>query len=193
MTLGACLADVPLPAADEIIRPTGKIALELANLPAGTGVRSPGKKESTRPGGHWGYKQGAFIADLGKPARTVTASSQQDWLRDPELGLRRLCPRECAAIQSFPAEWEMAGNRQSQYRLIGNAVPPRLAQALGLALGSAIGRRAAEMPDPGKDFALSPLPAALQSAITYTMKEEYRNGASRRATGKRVTPRVAAC
>lgn len=30
-----------------------------------------------RPSGHWGYKQGAFIADPTLPARTVTANAQQ--------------------------------------------------------------------------------------------------------------------
>lgn len=184
VSLGDCLDRVALPAQDEIIRPSGKMALELAGLPPGTGAKSQGKREATRPGGHWGYKQGAFIADMLKPARTVTASPQQDWIRDPVLGLRRLCPRECAALQSFPPEWEMVGNRQDQYRLIGNAVPPKLGQALGLALAEALNRKTAYSPATRK-AALSPLPPELQSAITYTMKEERRNGASRRMTGKR--------
>jgi len=184
VTLGQCLAQVPPPEDHEIIRPTGKMAAELADLPPGTGAKSQGKKEATRPGGHWGYKQGAFIADTLKPARTVTASSQQDWIRDPVLGLRRLCPRECAAIQSFPAEWAMVGNRQAQYRLIGNAVPPALGQALGYALAQACAQQPERrnlVPNAG----LAPLPRELQSAIAYTIREERRNGPSRRATGKR--------
>ncbi|WP_022682385.1 DNA cytosine methyltransferase [Sphingobium bisphenolivorans] len=184
VTLEQCLQRVPPPSVEETIRPTGKMALELADLPPGTGAKSPGKKESTRPGGHWGYKQGAFIADLLKPARTVTASSQQDWVRDPALGLRRLCPRECAAIQSFPAEWSMVGNRQTQYRLIGNAVPPKLGLALGLALAAALNRNVVRHSAANK-VDLAPLPDALQSAIVYTMREERRNGASRRATSRR--------
>jgi DNA (cytosine-5)-methyltransferase 1 len=185
VSLGECLDRVAAPTQDEIIRPSGKMALELADLPPGTGAKSQGKREATRPGGHWGYKQGAFIADLLKPARTVTASSQQDWVRDPLLGLRRLCPRECAAIQSFPAEWEMVGNRQDQYRLIGNSVPPNLGQALGQSLAEALKRQGTYVPATRKAV-LAPLPPELQSAITYTMKEERRNGASRRMTGKRI-------
>lgn len=83
---------------DEIIRPTPRLAAELAQIKPGSGVKSPGRAEATRPGGHWGYKQGAFIADLSLPARTVTASTAQDWIVDLVHGLRRLCPRECAAI-----------------------------------------------------------------------------------------------
>lgn len=184
LTLGECLARLSPLSEDEIIRPTGKMASELANLPAGTGAKSQGKKEATRPGGHWGYKQGAFIADTLKPARTVTASSQQDWVRDPALGLRRLTPRECAAIQTFPSEWAMVGNRQAQYRLIGNAVPPELGRALGLALAEAFSRQP-ERISFTCNAALAPLPPELQSAIAYTIREDNRNGPSRRATGKR--------
>lgn len=188
-TLGQCLEDIPMPTDSEIIRPTGKMALDLADLPPGTGAKSLGKKEATRPGGHWGYKQGAFIADLLRPARTVTASSQQDWIRDPALGLRRLCPRECAAIQTFPADWKFSGNRQTQYRLIGNAVPPELGRKLGLALAEGLNEKPARR-NCSTVAELAPLPAKLQSAIEYTMREERRNGESRRATGKRA---MAAC
>ena len=170
-------------ASEEIIRPTGNLAKELALLPPGSGVKSPGKKESTRPGGHWGYKQGAFVADLDLPARTVTASAQQDWIKDPDLGLRRLCPRECAAIQTFPADWEFAGNKVAQYRLIGNAVPPHLAQLVGETLLRHNGVQGDWQKGAGAKilpFEVAPLPDRLAAAIRYTAKEEARNGESRR-------------
>ena len=183
VTLAECLGRIAAPSEGEIIRASGKMAQDLANLPPGTGAKSPGKREATRPGGHWGYKQGAFIADLARPGRTVTASSQQDWILDPTLGLRRLCPRECAAVQSFPDEWQFAGKRAEQYRLIGNAVPPELARHLGSALLRVLAQPTAVIYAPPS--ALAPLSAQLQSAIEYTVREERRNGASRRATGKR--------
>jgi DNA (cytosine-5)-methyltransferase 1 len=183
ISLGQCLAKIDAPSGDEIQRPSGKMAVDLDGLPPGTGAKSPGKREATRPGGHWGYKQGAFIADLQLPARTVTASSQQDWIYDPALGLRRLCPRECAAIQSFPSDWKFVGNRSIQYRLVGNAVPPMLGMALGAKLSERLSRDAPH--DRLGASELLPLPAKLQSAIAYTVREENRNGASRRAVGKR--------
>jgi len=182
-TLGECLSQLSPPTEEEIIRPTGKMAIELADLAPGTGAKSKGKKETTRPGGHWGYKQGAFIADTQKAARTVTASAQQDWIRDPVLGLRRLSPRECAAIQSFPIEWQMVGNRQTQYRLIGNAVPPQLGYAIGLSLIEAFNHSSSHQRNDEKKAALPPLPENLQMAIAYTLKEEMRNGQSRRLAG----------
>jgi DNA (cytosine-5)-methyltransferase 1 len=175
-TLGDCLSDLPPLSEDEIIRPTGKLAFELRAISPGSGVKSPGKREATRPGGHWGYKQGAFVADLTLPARTVTATAQQDWIKDPVLGLRKLTPRECAAIQTFPEGWAIEGKRSDQYRLVGNAVPPDLAHAVGAALLESFSEAAQSK----RWSALAPLPDRLQSAIEYTQREERRNGQSRR-------------
>ena len=170
-----CLSSIEACRPDEVIRPSGKLAVDLASIRPGSGVKSPGKREATRPGGHWGYKQGAFVADLELPARTVTANPQQDWIRDERYGLRRLIPRECAALQSFPTEWQVIGSRPDQYRLIGNAVPPRLAQAMGEALIMKSNDDAL-----ASTTGLIPLPDRLLSAIAYTKREELRNGPSRR-------------
>lgn len=43
---------------------------------------------------------------------------------------RRLSWRECAALQTFPARFEPPGSLTRKYELIGNAVPPLLAQTL---------------------------------------------------------------
>lgn len=53
VSLGEALASIERVRPEEIIRPTGKIADELRGLLPGTGVKSAGKKEATRPGGHW--------------------------------------------------------------------------------------------------------------------------------------------
>ena len=188
-TLAHALTKLPPLAPDEIIRPSGNLAFELAAIQPGSGVKSAGKREATRPGGHWGYKQGAFVANPELPARTVTANGQQDWIRDPKLGLRKLTPRECAALQTFPSNWVVPGSRSDQYRLVGNAVPPKLARAVGASLLAGI--EPAEN-QPQQWNAPAPLPERLQSAIDYTQREERRNGESRReAPVKRRTRLVA--
>lgn len=173
----------------EVIRPTAKLAIELAIVPPGSGVKSPGKSERTRPSGHWGYKQGAFVADTAQAARTVTASTAQDWIRDPRRGLRRLCPRECAAIQTFPPEWKFGGNAQAQYRLIGNAVPPRLARAIGESMLSDV-RCHVENTETAKLDRLLPLSARLNCHVEYTAREDASNGQSRRAAPSKRVVRV---
>lgn len=49
---------------------------------------------------------------------------------------RRLSIRECARIQTFPDDFEFAGELGSQYKLIGNAVPPLLARRIAESIKS---------------------------------------------------------
>lgn len=48
--------------------------------------------------------------------------------------LRRLTVQEAATLQTFPLGMEWTGPQSSQFRQIGNAVPPRLALAVALAV-----------------------------------------------------------
>jgi DNA (cytosine-5)-methyltransferase 1 len=51
---------------------------------------------------------------------------------------RRLTVAECAVLQDFPAGHPWQGGVGAQYRQVGNAVPPRLAEVVGRALMTAI-------------------------------------------------------
>ncbi len=53
---------------------------------------------------------------------------------------RRLTWRECAAIQTFPKDFDPVGSVQSKYQQIGNAVPPALMEAIvrGITNGSCL-------------------------------------------------------
>lgn len=53
-------------------------------------------------------------------------------------GARRITVEESAALQTFPKTLDFHGTRSSQYTQIGNAVPPRLASAVGKALRRAL-------------------------------------------------------
>ena len=57
-------------------------------------------------------------------------------LGDAPKRLRRLTIDECMAIQTFPASYKLAGSRSSQYRQLGNAVPPILAEAVAKVLAN---------------------------------------------------------
>jgi DNA (cytosine-5)-methyltransferase 1 len=189
--LSAALSAIAPLSAKEVIRPTGKLAVDLQDIAPGSGVKSMGKPEATRPGGHWGYKQGAFVTDPTMPARTVTASAQQDWIRDEIHGIRRLAPRECAALQTFPKDYIWPSRAVDQYRLIGNSVPPMLAQILGQELAKTVWS-AAPLKLVNAPVDLAPLPARLEAAIAYTKREEKANGHSRRMAPVLRRSRVAA-
>ena len=167
------MAGRPAPDADDVVRPSEVLAARLAALKDGTGLRSAGARESTRPGGHWGYRQGTFIADQALPARTVTASASQDWVRLPDGSLRRLTWSECAGLQGFPDGWQFVGGKASKYRQIGNAVPTRFGEVIGRELLQTLDARAVGA------VQSAPLPRGIEVAIAYTKKEQARNGSSR--------------
>lgn len=60
-----------------------------------------------------------------------------------EAGLPRLTVRMVARVQGFPDSWEFAGKKTAAYRQVGNAFPPLVARAVGLAVHAAWGNRAA--------------------------------------------------
>ena len=83
--------------------------------------------------------EAAGLAD--RPATTVQA--------DPRLAIAghhdrqqngpvRLTVEQCALLQAFPAGWTWTGNKASQHRQIGNAVPPPLGEAMGRAVRAAL-------------------------------------------------------
>lgn len=56
---------------------------------------------------------------------------------------RQLTVRESARIQSFPDDWIFQGSKTAQGRQVGNAVPPLLAKAVGVALMRSLERNEA--------------------------------------------------
>jgi DNA (cytosine-5)-methyltransferase 1 len=156
----------------QYVFPTESLAQELSVLPNGTGLKSRGKSEKTRPGGHWGYRQGTFIADLSLPARTVTGSSSQDWVRW-NGDLRRLTLREVMLLQGFPEDWEVCGTKTQKFKQVGNAVPVVFGELLGCIILDFL-----------RNYPVSPpqfigLPQSFEGYITYTKKDHAKNLSAR--------------
>ena len=87
-----------------------------------------------RDPGHAGC---AYFQRLGyeQPSGVITACLEPERSKAIHPGHpRRLTVREAARLQSFPDWFVFLGSMVSQYRQVGNAVPPLLAYHLGLAL-----------------------------------------------------------
>jgi DNA (cytosine-5)-methyltransferase 1 len=56
----------------------------------------------------------------------------------PKNGIPRLTVRMVARIQSFPDEWQFSGKKTTAYRQVGNAFPPLVARAVGMAIRRAL-------------------------------------------------------
>ncbi|TBZ41639.1 DNA cytosine methyltransferase [Rhizobium leguminosarum bv. viciae] len=99
------------------------------NAVASTIVTRRGKpraKEAAR----WGSK-GVDIAGLPETAPTREQAARPGFM--PALTARMR-----ARLQDFPDEWEFVGGKQATADQIGNAVPPRMAQAIGLSIHGAL-------------------------------------------------------
>ncbi len=140
-------------------RPAGEVvgpeAHGLPNPSAVTYARCP----DIRPHPYDGhvFNGGGRPLDLTRPAPTLLASmggNKTPWVDTEGIvptyhahllgggvprsgrvaGARRITVEEAALLQTFPPGMHFAGTRSSCYRQVGNAVPPRLAEALGRAL-----------------------------------------------------------
>jgi DNA (cytosine-5)-methyltransferase 1 len=121
----AVFRDVPAGANWTFVRDNPHLFAEghLASI-MGRGLHSGGGKE-----GFWRR------LSWDKPAPTLTAQPQQlaTSLCHPDRE-RPLSIPEYAALQDFPPDYEISGSKSQRYRQIGNAVPVRLAEAVGRAI-----------------------------------------------------------
>jgi DNA (cytosine-5)-methyltransferase 1 len=79
-------------------------------------------------------------------SRTITAHIAKDgyWYIHPRQS-RTLTVREAARLQTFPDDFRFAGPPSAAFRQIGNAVPPRLGQAVGEAIAASLDRAEKEV------------------------------------------------
>ena len=77
------------------------------------------------------------VLEPNKPSTTIIAHLYKDGNRfihyDPKQR-RSITVREAARLQSFDDDFNFVGNRGNAYQMIGNAVPPKLARAIGNAI-----------------------------------------------------------
>lgn len=105
-----------------------------------------------------------------KPCSTIVAHLSKDGLMfiHPTQN-RSITPREAARIQSFPDWFRFPDARTHSFRLIGNAVPPLIAEAVGLAVISYLNREG-KMPNRASEKNREiPIPTNEQEALDWLL------------------------
>lgn len=67
-----------------------------------------------------------------EPSKAITGGALREFVHPTED--RPLTVRECARIQTFPDDFEFLGTQGEKIQMIGNAVPPRLAERIAASL-----------------------------------------------------------
>jgi DNA (cytosine-5)-methyltransferase 1 len=113
------------------------------------------------------------------PCSTIVAHLSKDGLMfiHPTQN-RSLTPREAARIQSFPDWFRFPEARTHSFRLIGNAVPPLIGEAVGLAVKEFLGTTAASA-------VLSRAPAGRNERALDSKRKAIGEGADHDARGGR--------
>jgi len=86
-----------------------------------------------------GFKDKMRRIRWDKPSPTIVAHLAKDgYMFIHPVEDRTITVREAARFQSFPDSFEFLGSMSSQFRQVGNAVPPILAEAIGNEIMAAI-------------------------------------------------------
>lgn len=97
------------------------------------------KRGHPNPQFEWRKRYWSFLLKLSPDLPSWTIQARRSNNMGPLHWRNRILRiEEVKRLQTFPDEWFLSGNVERQWRQVGNAVPPRLAQALGSSIAQAL-------------------------------------------------------
>ena len=115
------------------VKPSGKWAELLPTIPEGQNYLWHTDKMRGIPLFGWRTRFWSFLLKLAKDKPSWTIQAQPGPATGPfHWKGRLLSVRELARLQTFPDEYQFAGDRRAAHMQIGNAVPPAIGEFFGL-------------------------------------------------------------
>jgi DNA (cytosine-5)-methyltransferase 1 len=137
-TAGEVLADLDTEAnaSDEGHFAGGQYHRLLQEIPPGDNyLFLTAKRGHPNPQFEWRKRYWSFLLKLSPDMPSWTIQARRSNNMGPFHWRNRILRiEEIKRLQTFPDDWYLAGRTEEQWRQVGNAVPPLLAQALGTAL-----------------------------------------------------------
>ncbi|HKN45626.1 MAG TPA: DNA cytosine methyltransferase [Propionibacteriaceae bacterium] len=93
------------------------------------------KRGHPEPKFEWRKRYWSFLLKLSPDMPSWTIQARRSNNMGPFHWRNRILRiSEIKRLQTFPNDWQLAGRTEDQWRQVGNAVPPLLAQAVGMAV-----------------------------------------------------------
>ncbi len=147
----------------EDLEPSGKWAALLPSIPEGQNYLWHTPRSDGLPLFGWRTRYWSFLLKLAKNRPSWTIQAEPGPATGPfHWRSRKLSVFELCRLQTFPDDFEIKGDYRSCHRQIGNAVPPVIAELLGLEIRrqffDEVVHYASSLEPPARDDCPSPEP-----------------------------------
>lgn len=133
LTAWDAIGDLDVDIWSDDVKPSGKWADLLPTIPEGQNYLWHTNKMGGMPLFGWRTRFWSFLLKLAKDKPSWTIQAQPGPATGPfHWKGRLLSVRELARLQTFPDDYQFAGDRRAAHMQIGNAVPPAIGEFFGL-------------------------------------------------------------
>jgi DNA (cytosine-5)-methyltransferase 1 len=129
-------------------------------------------KDGTPTEKRGGAPSGIRRLSVDEPSKAITGGALRDFLHPTEN--RMLTVRECAILQTFPMEYQFCGSVSERVQLIGNAVPPDLAEVIANSLAHDLAKEIEQDGAEGRLLSFVPTLANGMSPVLEKVTKEVR-------------------